>query len=129
MMVPRSLASSRVAFCSQLSQLATIALGVVIVTGIYNATQNTAHLSAPLLSVLYGRMLTLKLVFVVLAVLLGGYNRMTHLPHLQSVLADGGKAFGEAQRRFNRLLVIEALIMLVVLAAAAVLGHTSPSSA
>ncbi|WP_167368861.1 hypothetical protein [Paraburkholderia tuberum] len=54
---------------------------------------------------------------------------MTHLSHLQSTVADGGKAFSDAQRRFDRLLVIEALIMLAVLAAAAVLGHTSPTSA
>lgn len=121
--------TGRVTFCTQLSQLATIALGVVIVTGIYNATQDTAHLTAPLLSVLYGRVLTLKLVFVVLAILLGGYNRMTHLPHLQSAVADGGKPFSDAHRRFDRLLVIEAMTMLAVLAVAAVLGHTSPTSA
>jgi hypothetical protein len=65
-----------------------MALGVVIVTGIYNVTQDTAHLTAPLLSVLYGRVLSLKLVFVTLAVLLGGYNRMIHLPHLAN---DGGR--------------------------------------
>ncbi|CAL8477079.1 protein of unknown function (plasmid) [Caballeronia sp. S22] len=64
------------AFCTRLSHLATVALGVVVVTGIYNATQNIAGLNAPLLSVLYGQILTLKLVVVALAVLLGGYNRM-----------------------------------------------------
>ncbi|MGF6853632.1 hypothetical protein [Paraburkholderia sp. CI3] len=37
-------------------------------TGIYNAMRNTAHRGAPLFSVLYGQMLTLKLAFVTLAV-------------------------------------------------------------
>jgi putative copper resistance protein D len=63
----------RVAFCTQLSHLATAALAVVIVTGLLNATQNMAHLGAPLRSVLYGQMLALKLAFVTLAVMLGGY--------------------------------------------------------
>lgn len=118
--------AQRVAFCTQLSHLATIALGVVIVSGIYNATQDTAHLSAPLLSVLYGRVLTVKLVFVTLAVLLGGYNRMIHLPHLQAAAQDDD-AYRDAQRGFDRLLAVEAIAMLAVLIAAGVLGHTSPS--
>lgn len=120
-------AEQRLAFCTELSQLATFALGVVIVTGIYNVTQDTAVLSAPLLSVLYGRLLTLKLVFVTLAVLLGGYNRMIHLPHLRTTAADGGALYRDAQRSFDRLLAVEAAAMLMVLAVAGVLGHTSPS--
>jgi putative copper resistance protein D len=119
--------AEREAFCTRLSHLATMALAVVIVTGIYNAMQDTAHLAAPLLDVLYGRMLTLKLVFVTLAVLLGGYNRMVYLPRLQSTAGEGGAAYYETQRRFDRLLAIEAIVMVGVLAVAAVLGHTSPS--
>jgi putative copper resistance protein D len=119
--------ASRVRFCTHLSHLATGALAVVIVTGIYNATQDTAHLTAPLLSVLYGRVLTLKLLFVTSAVLLGGYNRMIYLPRLQHTAADGGQAYSDAQRSFDRLLAVEAIAMLAVLAIAGVLGHTSPS--
>lgn len=119
--------ASRVAFCTQLSHLATLALAVVIVTGIYNVTQDTAHLTAPLLGVLYGRVLTLKLVFVTLAVLLGGYNRMIYLPRLQHTAASDGPAYRDAQCSFDRLLEIEAMAMVVVLAVAGVLGHTSPS--
>jgi len=119
--------ASRVAFCTQLSHLATIALAVVIVTGIYNATQDTAHLTAPLLDVLYGRVLTLKLVFVTLAVLLGGYNRMIYLPRLQHTAASGDPAYRDAQRSFDRLLAVEAIVMVAVLIVAGVLGHTSPS--
>jgi putative copper resistance protein D len=119
--------TSRVAFCTHLSHLATIALAVVIVTGIYNATQDTAHHPAPSLGVLYGRVLTLKLAFVTLAVLLGGYNRMIYLPRLQHSAAGGGLAYREAQRSFDRLLAVEAVAMVAVLIVAGVLGHTSPS--
>jgi putative copper resistance protein D len=123
----RSQSANLVAFCARLSHLATIALAVVIVTGIYNATQDTAHLTAPLLGVLYGRVLTLKLAFVTLAVLLGGYNRMIYLPRLQHTVADSGPAYRDAQRSFDRLLAVEAVAMVAVLAVAGVLGHTSPS--
>jgi putative copper resistance protein D len=52
---------------------------------------------------------------------------MTYLPKLQATAADGGRAFRDVQRRFDRLLVIEAMAMLAVLTVAAVLGRTSPS--
>ncbi|WP_429448762.1 CopD family protein [Paraburkholderia sp. 40] len=94
----------------------------------YNAMRNTAHLGAPLFSVLYGQMLTLKLVFVTLAVLLGGHNRMIYLPRLESAVTGDIAAFRRAQRGFNRLLAVEALAMVAVLMLAAVLGHTSPLS-
>jgi putative copper resistance protein D len=118
----------RVAFCTQLSHLATVALAVVIVTGLYNATQNMAHLGAPLLSVLYGQILALKLAFVTLAVLLGGSNRMIYLPRLESAMTGDSAVLLHAQRGFDRLLAVEALAMVAVLMVAAVLGHTSPVS-
>ncbi|MGF6638524.1 CopD family protein [Paraburkholderia sp. MM6662-R1] len=90
-------------------------------------TQDTAHLTAPLLSVPYGRPLAFKFVCVTLAVLLGGYKRMIHLPRSQAATADGGPAYPDAQRGFDRLLAVEAVAMLAVLAAAGVLGHTAPS--
>ncbi|WP_181969691.1 copper resistance D family protein [Paraburkholderia sp. DHOC27] len=115
------------AFCTRLSHLATLALVVVIGSGIYNAAQDTAHLSGPLLDAWYGRVLTVKLVFVALAVLLGGYNRMIHLPRLHATAIEGGDAYRDAQRRFDRLLSVEAIAMIAVLIAAAVLGHTAPT--
>ncbi|MCX4146276.1 CopD family protein [Paraburkholderia madseniana] len=118
----------RADFCVQLSHLATVSLGVVVVSGIYNATQDTAHLAAPLLSVQYGRVLTLKLVLVTLVVLLGGTNRMLILPQLQAASTSSDPLFHIAQRRFGRLLILEAVAMLAVLATAAMLGHTSPSA-
>jgi copper resistance protein D len=119
--------ANRVRFCTYLSHLATGALAVVIVTGIYNATQDTAHLTTPLLDMLYGRVLTLKLIVVTVAVLLGAYNRMIYLPRLQHSVAGGGQAHRNAQCSFDRLLAVEAVAMLAILIVAGVLGHTSPS--
>jgi putative copper resistance protein D len=118
---------NRVKFCTYLSHLATGALAAVIVTGIYNATQDTAHLTTPLLDVVYGRVLTLKLILVTLAVLLGAYNRMIHLPRLQHTVTGDGQAYRNAQRSFDRLLAVEAVAMVAILIVAGVLGHTSPS--
>jgi putative copper resistance protein D len=83
-----------------------------------------AHLGAPLLSALYGQMLALKLVFVTLAVLLGGSNRLIYLPRLESATNGDGAVLPHAQRGFDRLLAVEALAMVAVLVVAAVLGHT-----
>jgi putative copper resistance protein D len=59
-------------------------------------------------------------------VLLGGYNRMIHLPHLQAAAQDDD-AYRDARHGFDRLLAVEAIAMLAVLIAAGVLWHTSPS--
>lgn len=116
----------RAAFCAALSHLATAALVLVLVTGFYNAVQDTAHSSAPLLRTDWGRSLGVKLACVVLVTLLGGWNRMAILPDLLVLAERNDPDYAAAQRRFDGVLYVEALVMLAVLALAAVLGHTSP---
>lgn len=119
----------RAAFCTHLSNLASISLVVVIGTGIYNTSRNPSHLTAPWApwaDTQHGRVLTLKLVFVTLAFLLGGLNRMNYLPRLQAEANGRGSASSHARRGFDRLLTLEAAVMVVVLASAAMLGHTAP---
>jgi copper resistance protein D len=123
--LPEQLAA-RAAFCAYLSHVASISLVVVIVTGIFNATRDTAHLTAPWLDTQYGRVLTLKLVFVALAILLGGFNRMTYLPRLLAGAENRSSASAHAKRGFDRLVSFEAATMTAVLVIAALLGHTSP---
>ncbi|MFC5431380.1 CopD family protein [Paraburkholderia denitrificans] len=119
--------AQRAAFCAALSYLATAALVLVLVTGFYNAVQDTAQTSAPLFSTDWGRLLATKLVCVVLATLLGGWNRLSVLPRLLLLAARNDPDYPAAQRLFDSVLVVEALIMLAVLGLAAVLGHTSPT--
>jgi copper resistance protein D len=118
----------RAAFCSSLSHLATAALVVVLVTGFYNVLQDTAHASAPLLQLGWGRVLVAKLACVVLAIVLGGWNRMMVLPALRTRAEQNDPAFAAQQRRFDRALAAEAAVMLAVLSLAALLGHTSPTA-
>ena len=120
-------AGQRATFCNELSHLATAALVVVLVTGLYNVMQDTAQASAPLISMGWGRILAAKLVCVAAAVALGGWNRLVVLPDLRARAQRDGPAFMAAQGRFNTWLSVEALAMLAVLAFAAVLGHTPPT--
>ena len=115
-------------FCSVLSHLATSALVVVVITGGYNVMQETTHASMPLLAKLWGRLLAAKLSCVALATVLGGWNRMVVLPKLHMHAERHSPDYPVVQRRFNRALVAEAVVMLAVLTLAAVLGHTAPST-
>jgi copper resistance protein D len=119
----------RTAFCSALSHLATSALVIVLVTGFYNVVQDTAHAGAPLLSMPWGRLLAAKLTCVVVAIVLGGWNRQVVLPGLRRRAEQNDPGYFAAQRRFDTALAVEALVMLAVLSLAAVLGHTAPTVA
>ncbi|MCY0386563.1 CopD family protein [Robbsia sp. Bb-Pol-6] len=114
-------AARRAVFCSRLSDLATYALATVALTGLYDVVRTTAASGVPLFDTAYGRVLAVKLACVALAVGLGGYNRLTYLPRL------GSDDASRARRRFGRLLGMEAVAMLFILAIAALLGHLAPS--
>ncbi|MEX3985319.1 hypothetical protein AB4Y45_40960 [Paraburkholderia sp. EG287A] len=58
---------------------------------------------------------------------LGGLNRWRVLPDLCAKARQDGPVFIAALGRFDALLTVEALVMLVVLVFAEVLGHTSPT--
>ncbi|MGI4857092.1 MAG: CopD family protein [Janthinobacterium lividum] len=111
----------RAVFCSRLSRLATYALAAVVMSGLYDVDRNTADSDVPLFDTAYGGVLAMKLAIVALALILGGYNRLTYLPRLEADAAT------PARRGFERLLAIEAVAMLGILAIAAVLGHLPPS--
>jgi len=115
-------------FRMRLSGLATVALLVVVASGIYNASRDTAAATVPLLSTAYGQILVVKLALVAFAVMLGGWNRMSYLPQMRGQLDVPGAemTLAHTARRFDRLLTIEACAMLAILIAAGLLGHTAP---
>lgn len=116
----------RAAFCTDLSHLATTALVIVLITGIYNVTQDTAQATAPIIGTAWGKLLSAKLACVAAAVALGGWNRMVVLPELRTRAERNDPAYAAAQHRFDTWLCLEAVAMVAILAIAAVLGHTSP---
>ncbi|WP_207005517.1 CopD family protein [Trinickia mobilis] len=111
-----------VEFCTRLSHFATASLALVLLTGVYNAAEDTAQVTAPLVSTPYGHVLGIKLVLVAAAVIAAGWNRMVYLSDDENVPYAG-------IRGFTYLLVVEAVLLLVVLVVASILGHMSPSTA
>jgi putative copper resistance protein D len=113
----------------RLSTLAGAALALVLATGVYNAWRQLPHWSA-LWETDYGRTLLVKLAAVAVMMAIGAFNRYRAVPAIgtwarqTAVPAAGGEA--APVRRFLRLLRIDALVFLFVLAAAAVLGAQTP---
>jgi copper resistance protein D len=106
-----------------LSRLSLIAFCFVAATGALNVVRGLGGSLAPLDGSTWGRVLLLKLSLVTLAVLLGGLNRYSALPRLRRTAST------EDAHTFCNLLHLEALTMLGVFIAAAVLSFTVPGFA
>ena len=113
-----------------LSSTATVALLVVVLTGSFKVWRSGTSLTA-LVSSDYGVALGSKLALVALAAGLGGFNRFRILPALfVDLRADIGDAAPRPWRhQLKTVLRVEALVLLLVLVAAAVLAGTEPPSA
>jgi len=111
----------------RLSTTATAALVLVVATGLFKAWRAFEPEASirPFVDSPYGQALAVKLVFVAVAVALGGANRFRVLPALlhQLATADGDEPW---RRRLIAILRFEALTLLLVLVAAAVLSATEP---
>ncbi len=110
----RGPSSSRQAYLGSVSTTATLALGGIVATGLFNAW-NRIETPGQLLTHDYGIALSLKLALVGCAVVLGGYNRFYGFP-----------AASQLPQRAILVLRIESLILLAALVAAAVLTLQSP---
>ncbi len=106
-----------IAYASDLSKWATAALALILTTGVVNAwIPLSKGLSAVTTS--YKFIVAAKLTLVVVAILMGAYNRFYTLPKLgQSDLAC---------KRFVRVLQVESVVLLTVLVLASVLALTAP---
>lgn len=111
----RQLAARPSAYLASLSRGAGLALAGIVASGAFNAWQ---RLGAPaqLTGTAYGQTLTLKLALVVLAVLLGAYNRFAGFP-------DAARGHGGAALAVLRL---ESVLLLGALAAAVLLASQAP---
>lgn len=100
------------------SALAAGAVGVLLLSGGYLSWQHVGSWTA-LLGTAYGVTLLVKLVFVLLAFSIAGVNLLLIKPRLESALdAPDVAASGATVRWFQRLVGLEALFALLVLAAA-----------
>ena len=120
--LPRALASEllatreRATYLTSMSNWAAAAMFGILATGAYNAFR---VLGSPrqLVEVDYGQMLTFKLCLVVIAIVLGGFNKFVGLPAATSQ---------RGLRTVIAVLRIESVVLLLVLMAAAVLTNSAP---
>ncbi|CAB3765711.1 copper resistance protein CopD [Burkholderia sp. MSh2] len=107
----------------RLSRTSAVALVFVLGTGVLNALRGLGGSLAPLDGSTWGRVLLLKLLLVALALVLGGLNRFSALPRLRRTAST------EDAHTFRNILHLEALMMIGVFVAAAVLSFTVPGFA
>lgn len=107
----------------RLSGASIAALAFVIVTGALNTVRGTGGDFAALDGSTWGRVLLLKLALVALVLVLAALNRFSALPRLRRTAST------EDAHTFRNVLHLEALAMIGVFIAAAVLSSTAPIAA
>lgn len=103
------------------STVAALALGVILLTGAYLSLLHVGEWAA-LISTAYGRTLLVKLALAGAAMLIGAYNLLVTKPRLDAAIDQPDRA-PSVQRRFRRLVAVEAAAAIVVVAAAGVLTN------
>ena len=118
---------------TRLSTIAGAALAVVLATGVYNASQHLDTLQA-FWNTVYGRVLLVKLTFVAVMMAIGAANRFFIVPAIVSWANTPERTdvdtigAGHPARRFLRVLRVDGLVFLIVLACAVVLAGQTPAS-
>ena len=113
----------RAAYLNAMSHWATAALAGVLATGAYNAWR---VLGSPgdLVNAAYGQVLLLKMLLVLIAIALGGYNKFLGLP---ASLAD--RDLTQSRRGLLAVVTvlrIESIVLVAVFVAAAILASSAP---
>ena len=105
-------------FLRRLSAAATIAVVVVIATGVYNSWHGLGGAAAPLAHTQWGFVLDIKALLVCIAMVLGTCNRR--------LLHSSERAAAVSASRLAKLLRAEAAVMLLILCISAVLANSPP---
>lgn len=109
-----------------LSSTATVALVGIFLTGAFKTWTSVPSL-ATLWPSDYGVLLATKVALVAVAAGLGGFNRFFVLPPLlRDLESTGSHAVGHSRDHLTRALRLEAIFLVLVLLAAAVLSSTEP---
>jgi copper resistance protein D len=108
---------------TQLSNVSLVSALLVLATGAFNGVRGSGGSLAAVELTAWGHVLELKLALVALALVIGGLNRFSALPRLRRTASTVDA------HTFSNLIYLEALVMLGVFAAAAVLSHSVPGFA
>jgi putative copper resistance protein D len=114
---------ARAAYLGAMSKWATAALAGVLATGAYNAWRVLGS-PADLVGAAYGQVLLVKLLLVLIAIGLGGYNRFFGLP--ASLAASPPQAAQRGLRTVIAVLRMEALALALAFVSAAILVNNAP---
>jgi putative copper resistance protein D len=107
----------------KMSTMSVIAVSFVVLSGIYNAWRGLGGSAEALEASAWGQVLVVKAVLVATALLLGAMNRWSVLPRLQR------SASTVDARTFTGVMRVEAVLIVAVFVAAAVLSHSVPGFA
>ena len=128
---------TRQAYLRGLSHSASAALLLVFASGAFDAWRalggTTDSVWAGITRSPWGHLLELKLAFVLLAVGCGALNRLVYLPRLNredravTLPSEREERYAALYLTIARIISIEALLMVVVLACAAWLSQSSPA--
>ena len=108
---------------TQVSNVSVVAVGLVLLSGIFNAVRGSGGSFEAIEFSTWGHVLTLKLALVALALVMGGLNRFSALPRLRRTASTMDA------HTFVNVLYLEALVMIGVFVAAAALSHSVPGFA
>lgn len=117
--------AQRARFATRFSVLATGALAVILISGMYSAWHLLPSVTA-FWSSHYGRLLGLKLLFVAAMVVFGALNHYRLVPQLRLAAAEQGSG---GVRRLGFSVLLESVLLLVVLAITALLLGSMPPMA
>jgi len=112
---------------SRLSTLATGALVLVLLSGLFNSYRQLNDIG-DLWSTEYGEVLLIKLVFVAVMMLIGALNRFHLVPQMKEWRHKQDIAWAVLPYRFLRLLRFDSVVYIAVLIAAVVLSTQLPPS-
>jgi len=109
---------------SHFSEVALIAVGAILLTGLIQAYVYVRHLDA-LVETGYGRAVLIKFLLLLVLIALGAYNRRNSVPRLRRIAA-GGESPGKAGLLLRRALRAEVALLAVVLGVTAALASYAP---
>jgi copper resistance protein D len=105
---------------TQMTGMSLLAALLVLVTGALEAARGIGGSLEASAATTWGHVLTLKLSLVALALVLGGLNRYSALPRLRRTASTMDA------HTFSNVLYLEALVVIGVFIASAVLAHATP---
>jgi putative copper resistance protein D len=107
-------------FSRRLSQAVTIALLLIVLTGVYNSYRGLGGSLAPLVGTQWGILLDIKVALVCLAVAMGAFNRQMLRAH--------HRLSPHQASRLTLVLRIEAVVMVLILSVSALLANSPPAN-